>query len=125
MTTRRFSGPIVRAADQARIIGIRAGLGSHRFLGIWAVVVDGRVFVRPWNDKPDGWHRALLEDPRGAITIGDREIRVRARPVRGERLIDAVDRAYAEKYPTPGSRKYVRGFARPARRRTTTELLPR
>jgi hypothetical protein len=125
MTTRRFSRPIVKAADQARIIGIRAGLGSHRFLGIWAVVVDGRVFVRPWNDKPDGWYRALLEDPRGAITIGDREIRVRARPVRGERLIDAVDRAYAEKYPTPGSRKYVRGFARPARRRTTTELLPR
>src|SRR5919106_3991785 len=100
-------------------------MGGHRFIGIWVVVVDGRVFVRPWNDKPNGWYRVFLEDPRGAITVGDREIRVRAKSVRRGRLIDAVDRAYGEKYRTPASRKYVRGFARPTRRRTTTELLPR
>ena len=83
------------------------------------------MFVRPWNDKPDGWYRAFLDDPRGALTIGEREVRVRARPVRSERLMDAVDRAYATKYNTPGSRGYVLGFRRPRRRRTTTELLPR
>jgi hypothetical protein len=120
-----FSKPILTAVDQAKIVGIRAGTGDHRFLGIWAVVVEGRVFVRPWNDKPDGWYRVFLDDPRGALTIGDREVRVRARPIRSERLMDAVDRAYATKYDTPGSRTYVLGFRRPRRRRTTTELLPR
>ena len=120
-----FSKPIIAAVDQSKILGIRAGTGDHRFIGIWAVVVEGRVFVRPWNDKPDGWYRALLDDPRGALTIGEREVRVRARPVRSERLMDAVDRAYATKYNTPGSRGYVLGFRRPRRRRTTTELLPR
>ena len=120
-----FSKPILAAVDQAKIVGIRAGTGDHRFIGIWAVVVEGRVFVCPWNDKPEGWYRAFLDDPRGALTIGEREVRVRARPVRSERLRDAVNRAYATKYNTPGSRGYVLGFRRPRRRRTITELLPR
>jgi hypothetical protein len=124
MARRTLSQPVVAAVNEAKIIGIRAGAGDHRFIGIWAVVVDGRVFVRPWNNKPDGWYRAFMDEPRGAMTIGDRTVRVRARPVRGERLIDAVDRAYADKYRTPASRKWVLGFARPRRRRTTTELVP-
>ena len=123
--SKTFSKPILTAVDQAKIVGIRAGTGDHRFLGIWAVVVDGRVFVRPWNDKPDGWYRVFLGEPRGALTIGDREVRVRAKPIRSARVMDAVDRAYATKYNTPGSRKYVLGFRRPRRRQTTTELLPR
>jgi hypothetical protein len=49
---------------------------------------------------------------------------VRAKHVRGERLINAVDGAYAEKYKTPASRKYVAGFATSRRRKTTTELIP-
>jgi len=123
---RRFSKPVLEALDAARILGVRAGLEPHRFTGVWVVVVDGRVFVRPWNDKPGGWHRAFLEEPRGTIQIpSGREIPVRARRTRSERLMDAVDAEYAEKYPTPASRKWVRGFAQPRRRATTTELVPR
>lgn len=107
------------------MLRIRAG-PEHSFLGIWVVVVGDRVFVRPWNDKPGGWCRAFLDEPRGAISVGDRkrEIPVRARPARGERLYDAVDAAYAEKYVTKASQKWVRGFATPRRRKTTIELLP-
>ena len=36
----------------------------------------------------------------------------------------AVDRAYAEKFPTPGSRQFVEGFKEKKRRDTTTELAP-
>ena len=102
----RFSKPVLAVIHESRILGIRAGIRPHRFIGIWAVVIDGRVFVRPWNDKPGGWYRAFRVEPRGRIHIPPgREIPVRARQVRGERLIDAVDRAYAEKYITPASRK--------------------
>jgi hypothetical protein len=112
----------VKALDASRIIGIRAG-DVHRFIGVWAVVVRGRAFVRPWNNKPGGWYRAFLDDPRGAIQIpGGRQVRVRVKPARGERLHDEIDAAYAAKYPTPGSRGYVTGFAKPRRRRTTLEL---
>ena len=123
---RRFSRPIVAAIDQGKILGIRAGARSeHRFIGIWAVVVDGRVFARSWTQKAAGWYRTFLDDPLCAIQVGEREIRIRAAGVRGERLRDAVERAYAAKYRTPGSLKYVRGFRTPKRRATTMEFLPR
>ena len=122
MTTRRFPKHVLSLLQESRILRIRAG-ADHRFTGIWFVVVDGRVFVRPWNDKPDGWRRSFLRDPTGAIQVAGREIPVRARTVRGERLFDRIDAAYAEKYPTKASQKWVRGFALPGRRKTTTELI--
>lgn len=125
MPTKRFPKRVVEAIDGAKILGIRAGEGPHRVIGIWVVVVEGRVFVRSWDAKAGGWYRTLREDPRGIIAVGERELRMRANFRVGERLRDAVDAAYAVKYPTPGSRKYVRGFALERRRATTTELLPR
>lgn len=122
-TSRGFTGPVLIALRDDKFLYIRAG-EEHRFLGIWAVVVDGRAFVRSWNDKPTGWYRAFLKDPAGAIRIGDREIPIRARKVTGERLNDAIDRAYLEKFPTKGWKKYAVGLAEPARRATTLELLP-
>jgi hypothetical protein len=116
---------VIAALDAAKIIGLRAGLGPHRFLGVWVVVVDGRAFVRPWNDKPHGWYRAFLEDPRGVLQVAERELPIRMSRARGERLMDAIDAAYAAKYPTPGSRQYVRGFKTPRRRATTLEIKPR
>jgi hypothetical protein len=122
---RGFSKPALAALDAAKIIGVRAGT-EHRFTGVWVVVVKARVFVRSWNDKPAGWHRAFVEEPLGVVQAPNgREIRVRARKVRGEGLLDAIDDAYGEKYNTPASRKWVHGFAQPRRRGTTTELVPR
>jgi hypothetical protein len=125
-TPRRFSTPILRAIDESKILGIRAGNRSdHKFIGIWAVVVEGRVFARSWTLKPAGWNRALHVDPLGTIQVGGREVRIRARPVRASRLLDAVEHAYAEKYSTPGSLKYVRGFRARRRRESTLEFVPR
>jgi hypothetical protein len=122
---RRFSRSIAAAIDESKILGIRAGTRSdHRFIGIWAVVVDGRVFARSWTRKPNGWYRTLLEDPIGTIQVRKRQIRIRAVPARGSRIREAVERAYKEKYATPGSVRYVRGFRTPARRETTMEFLP-
>jgi hypothetical protein len=120
-----FSRDVSAALDAEKIIGVRSGT-EHRFTGVWVVVVRGRVFVRSWSDKPTGWFRAFLEEPRGTIRIATgREIRIRAKIVRGERLLDAIDAAYGHKYHTPASRKWVRGFARPTRRATTLEFVPR
>ena len=107
-------------------MGIRAGARSdHRYIGIWPVVVNDRVFARSWTLKATGWYRSFLEDPLGTLQVGSRELRIRAVRVRSERIRDAVERAYAEKYSTPGALKYVRGFRSPRRRETTTEFVPR
>ena len=124
--TRPFSRPLVAAIDQSKILGVRAGARSqHRFIGIWVVVVEGRVFARSYTLQKDGWYRTFLEDPLGVIQIGTRTVRVRAVAVRSERIRDAVEEAYAAKYPTPGSRKYVRGFRTKRRRDATMEFVPR
>ena len=124
MAAGRFSTRVIDAIDAIRYFGIRAGRRPHRFVAIWAVVVDGRVFARSWDAKPDGWYHTLVADARGALQVGERTVRVRARRARGERLLRAIDAAYAAKYKTPGSVKYVRGFSRPPRRARTVELLP-
>jgi len=117
---------VVAAIDVSQILGVRAGdRSSHRFIGVWPVVVGGRVFARSWSLKPDGWYRTFLDDPRGAIQVGSRTIRVRAVPVRSARLRDAMEDAYAAKYPTPGSRTYVRGFRTKRRRDASMEFVRR
>ena len=72
-----------------------------------------------------GWHRTFLEDPLGVIQVGDRQVRIRAVRVKSERIRDKIEDAYAEKYDTKASQKYVRGFRTPRRRDTTTEFVPR
>lgn len=120
-----FSKSILAAIRDGKILGIRAGTKPHRIIGIWAVVVENRVFVRSWSMKPRSWWRTFLEDPRGLIEVDGRQINVRAISTRSERLKDLVDRAYAEKFNTPGSAHYVKGLAEKKRRDTTTELVPR
>ena len=123
---RRFPTDVLAGIrdNKHKILGIRAGTAPHRFIGIWVVVVEGRVFVRSWSLKPRSWYRTFLEDPRGAIQVGGREIPVRAVRTRSERLKDAVSRAYLEKYNTPGAIKYARDLCRKKSRDTTTELVP-
>lgn len=121
---KRFAASDASAIRATRYMYIRVG-DEHRFVPIWVVVVDGRVLVRPWNNKAAGWYRAFLEQPNGAVRIGDREIPVRARAVRGVKLHDAMDVAYGEKYDTQANQMYVKGFATAKRRATTLELLPR
>lgn len=58
------------------------------------------------------------------VRSGD-DHRFTAKRSRGERLLAAIDRAYAEKYKTPASKKWVRGFKLARRRSTTTEFVPR
>jgi hypothetical protein len=120
----RFTGDILEAIRSSKIVGIRAGTQPHRFIGIWAVVVEGRVFVRSWSLKPRSWYRTFLQEPCGAVQVAGCEIAVRAVRTRSERLKDAVDRAYLEKYKTPGSIKFARDLGRAKSKATTTELVP-
>lgn len=124
MKAKRFSKAHIEALSNGKILGIRAGTKPHRIIGIWMVVVEGRLFVRSYSLKSSSWWRTFQEEPRGIIEIIGKQLRVRAIATRSERLKTAVDKAYREKYNTPGSLKYVRGFKHEKRRDTTTELVP-
>jgi hypothetical protein len=121
----RFTGDILTTIHKEKILGIRAGKNStHRTIGIWAVVVEERVFVRSWSLKPRSWWRTFLEDPYGSILVGKREIPIRAIQTWSERLKDLVSLAYKENYNTPGSIQYVKDMSRKKSRESTTELFP-
>lgn len=121
-----FPEEIIAAIRKEKILGIRAGQDSaHRVIGVWVVVVEGRVFVRSWSLKPRSWWRTFLQESYGSMFVGDREIPVRAIQTRSERLKDLVSQAYKEKYNTRGSLQYVKDISRKKSRDTTTELVPR
>jgi hypothetical protein len=120
----RLPKKLVAAINDSKILGIRAGTKPHRIIGIWVVVVEGRVFVRSWSLKPRSWWRTFQEEPRGVIEVNGKLHKVRAISTRSERLKTAVEKAYAEKYNTPGAQYFVRGFKSKKRRDTTTELVP-
>ncbi len=119
-----FADDVVDALRNVKIVGVRAG-AEHRYTGVWAVVVEERVFVRSWNDKPTGWFRAFRSEPDGTVQLAGLEIPVRARLTRSARMREAVSIAFGEKYNTKASRKWVEGFGEPARKLTTLELVPR
>jgi hypothetical protein len=121
---KRFDAAILSAIKKEKILGIRAGTEStHRVIGIWAVVVEGRIFARSWSLKPRSWWRTFLEDPQGSLFIGGQEFAIRAIQTRSERLKDLVSQVYKEKYNTPGSIQYVKEMSRKKSRDTTTEFV--
>ena len=122
---RHFPDEIVEILHTAKSLGIQAGSQGHRFIRIWVVVVEGRVFVRSWSLKPHGWYRAFLKEPTGIIKVDSREFPVRAVQTRSNRLKDAIDRAYLDKYSVPVSmKKYALDLGRAESRASTTELVP-
>ena len=120
----RFSDEMLAVFRENKGLQIRAGTRPHRFIGIWLVVVSDRVFVRSWSVKPRGWYQTFLAEPRGTVRIANREIMVRVVRTRDKRVRDAVDRAYLDKYKTPGAIKYARDLGSPQSRATTLELRP-
>lgn len=123
MPAKQFPPEVVAAIDKGKIIGIRSG-HEHRFIGLWVVVVENRVFVRSWSVRPTGWHAAFLKHPFGALTIGTDQYEIKTVQTRSERLKELVSKAYAEKYNTKASLKYVKDLSGKKSRATTTELVP-
>jgi hypothetical protein len=121
----RFPAPVVARVHQDKILGIRAGTGSHRIIGVWSVVVRGRIFVRSWSVSAGGWYHTFLAEPEGVMQVGSRRFPVRAVRIRSETTRDAVSRAYAGKYRTPGAIRYVRDLSGRKSRAATIELKPR
>ena len=120
---RPFSPADRERLERAKILGVRSG-PAHKYTGVWVVLVEGRAFVRSWSDSPTGWYRAFRAEPLGSISIGGYELAVRGRQVRSEAVRRAVTRAYATKYDTSASAKWVRGFGEARREATTLELVP-
>jgi hypothetical protein len=119
-----FPNSILNTISNSPVIGIKAGKAPHRVIAVWAVVVNNRVFIRSWGHKERSWYHAFRKDRVGELHFGSRKIRIRPVFVRSEELKHLVSKAYAEKYHTPGSVRFVKDMSRSRSRNTTTELAP-
>ena len=88
---------------------------------IWAVVVDGRLYVRPYNGARSRWYQAALAQRAGQITVAG-VIRDVAFAPAVPTVLDAVDDAYRVKYA--GS-PYLPPMVAARTRETTLEIRPR
>jgi hypothetical protein len=64
---------------------------------IWSVVVDGNVYVRPYNGTSSRWHQAAPKQGAGRIRAGGLDLEVAFTPVEGQ-INDRIDAAYSAKY---------------------------
>lgn len=120
-TGRTFDDAFLEAIETKELIGVRGGAGEHRFLPIWMVAVDGRVFARSWSRLQRSWRTAFDEDGVGMIDTGDTKTAVNGAPVTDAALNARIDDAYRRKY---GDQQGVRDIVRPVSVVTTIEFLP-
>ena len=88
---------------------------------IWSVVVDGELYVRAYNGKESGWHKAAVRQKAGRITAADITKEVTFEPVDGE-INERIDDAYRTKYA--GS-PYLRPMISERARAATVRVVPR
>ena len=90
---------------------------------IWAVVVDGGVFVRSVRGERGRWYREASANPDVTLRIDDRRVAVHAAPETDARTIEWVSEAILEKYgaSVPGP---TAAMLREEVRATTLRLIP-
>ena len=127
MTTTAWEGTDLAQIDQhdeAHIASLRPDgtLTSSRI--IWAVTLDGRVYIRSVNGPDAAWYRSTRHRHEGQLTVGRSVMDVTmldVEPTDGiQERIDGAYRAKYAAYPGPVAR-----ITADQARATTLELVPR
>jgi hypothetical protein len=85
-------------ADDLKIAPLRSDGVTHGTpTWIWAVTLEGSLYVRPYSGPRSSWYQAALKMKAGLITVAGGNYPVRFTAVDGS-LNDLVDAAYREKY---------------------------
>ena len=88
---------------------------------IWSVVVDGALYVRPYNGRSSSWYQAAMRQRAGRITAAGLTKDVTFEPA-DDRINDRIDDAYRAKYK--GS-PYLDPMIDTRVRTTTVRVVPR
>lgn len=108
------------------LTGIKAGTDRDRFLDIWMVVVDGRIFARSWGLSERSWYTAFLQHGAGEIRCGEDTFAITARiPGDLQGLTLRIDQAYLDKYNHGDNAFYAQGIVRPEHAACTMEFIPK
>lgn len=94
---------------------------APKTVGIWAVAVDGRLYVRSYTGLEGKWYAPALASLRGRVSAGGVTKEVRFARVADEATNSAIDAAYLAKYrPSP----YAPEMGQEPVRSNTLEVIP-
>lgn len=112
----------IDVADDLKIAPYRPdGVHTGTPTWIWAVVVDGRLFVRAYHGKRSRWHQAAQAQGSGNIHAIGQVFAVRFAAVTDAALQTRIDAAYRAKY---GQSQYLAHMIAAGSRAATMEITP-
>jgi hypothetical protein len=106
-----FEPDDLAAIDTARTVRIetQAPGGIVHRTTIWAVVDDGRVFIRSHQGATARWYREALENPAVAIHVSRRRLPATAIPATDPDSVERTSAGLLSKYDgDPSARSMVR-----------------
>ena len=95
----------ISTAEELEIAVRRADGTLRRWMPIWAVCVDGQVYVRTWYRRDTGWYGRVVQSRRARIRVRglERDVSVEDAGHVDSELRAGVDAAYRTKYARYGS----------------------
>ena len=87
---------------------------------IWAVLVEGRLFVRAYSGTRSSWYQAALAQQAGKIHAAGQVFEVRFTPVHDSPLNARISQAYRQKYASSPYMPHMTGASAQA---ATVEIL--
>lgn len=85
-------------ADDLKIAPERANGKTGTPTWIWEVVVDNRLFVRPYNGTSSSWYKSAMAYKKGIVVAAGNTYQVAFRQIDDGNLIQKVSEAYRKKY---------------------------
>jgi hypothetical protein len=99
--TIQFSKEDLKKIDEANDLHIAPFRGDGKTYGtptwIWAVIVEGVLYVRAYNGVNSRWYQSALKQKAGRIVAAGMTKEVQFEPVQGE-INAEIDEAYKQKY---------------------------
>jgi hypothetical protein len=90
---------------------IKGGTQRDKFLAIWLVNVDDRVFARSWNKRPRSWFTEILITGKGQIKYGDNLLNITGKKLDPDEAIHTkINNAYLKKYVQKENITYAKGI---------------
>ena len=108
---KKFTDEFYKHINNNTLIGIKAGRLRKKFLDIWMVEVEGRIFARSWNKSKRSWFTEFIHSGEGQIKYGEKIIPVKGQKLEYESgLSILINKAYLEKYNQPENLVYSIGI---------------
>lgn len=116
---------LIASSRELEIASLGAGGQLRRFLPIWVVCVGDEVYVRSWYRRTNGWFGHVVAAGTARIRVPGVELDVVVTDLGDHDAVlrAGVDRAYRDKYGTPGD-EMVAGMLTDAAAATTLRLAP-